>query len=252
MVVVTTSLIPSLGQNGGGKCTHLVSCFQRCGILAGNETRFSYALVTPIDQRKDSVHDHVSNRFFANRSADVPGTAAGLRAIAIFEASKGVLVLVAGLGLLSLIHHGGQNVAEEIVRLFHLNPAHHHPRILIDAATHINDSHLRLLALAALVYSAVRFIEAYGLWRMRAWAEWFAIVSGAVYIPLELYELVRRATVVKAAVLVVNTGIVAYLIYVRWFRNRSSRLNPSSTSDVGGENSRRRSPTRTIGGMAKH
>ena len=194
-----------------------------------------------IHQRKVSVQELVSDRFFRNRSADVPGTAAGLRAIAIFEASKGLLVLVVGLGLLSLIHHGGQNVAEEIVRRFHLNPAHHHPRILIDAATHINDSHLRLLALAALLYSAIRFIETYGLWRMRAWAEWFAIVSGAVYIPLELYELFRQATVIKAAVLIVNIGIVAYLFYVRWYGNRSSTRAeeaenscPTRTIDAGG------------------
>ena len=143
-------------------------------------------------------------------------SAGGLRVIAIFEASKGALVLFVGFGLLSLSHHGAQNVAEEIVGRFHLNPAHHHPRILIDAATHIDNSRLRLLALAALLYSAMRFIEAYGLWRVRAWAEWFAIVSGGVYLPVELYELVRHATAVKAVVLVVNTGIVAYLVYFRW------------------------------------
>ena len=62
----------------------------------------------------------------------------------------------------------------------------------------------------------MRFIEAYGLWQVRAWAEWFAIVSGGVYLPIELYELVRHATGVKAVVLVVNTGIVAYLVYFRW------------------------------------
>jgi Predicted membrane protein (DUF2127) len=30
---------------------------------------------------------------------------AGLRAIAVFEAAKGMVVLLAGLGLLSLLHH---------------------------------------------------------------------------------------------------------------------------------------------------
>jgi uncharacterized membrane protein (DUF2068 family) len=149
------------------------------------------------------------------------GSATGLRVVAIFEASKGVLVLLVGLGILSLVHHSAQNVGEEIVERFHLNLARKHPRILIYAATHVDSSHLRLLAVAALLYSTMRFIEAYGLWRMRAWAEWFAIVSGGVYLPLELYELIHHATAVKAVVFLVNACIVAYLIYFRW--NRRSR-----------------------------
>ena len=148
----------------------------------------------------------------------IRGSATGLRVVAIFEASKGVLVLLVGLGLLSLVHHSAQNAGEEIVERFHLNLAHEHPRILIYAATHLDNSHLRLLAVAALLYSTMRFIEAYGLWRNRGWAQLFAIVSGGVYLPLELYELIHRATAVKAVVFVVNAIIVAYLVYFRWSR----------------------------------
>jgi uncharacterized membrane protein (DUF2068 family) len=144
------------------------------------------------------------------------GSLIGLHVIAIFEAAKGILVLLVGLGLLSLIHNGAQNVGEEIVERFHLNLARKHPRILIYAATHLNNSQLRLLAIAALIYSTVRFIEAFGLWRMRRWAEWFAILSGGVYLPLEMYELIHHATLVKAVVLAINVVIVAYLIYFRW------------------------------------
>ena len=155
----------------------------------------------------------------------IRGSATGLRVVAIFEASKGVLVLLVGLGILSLVHHSAQNVGEEIVERFHLNLGHQHPRILIYAATHLDNAHLRLLAVAALLYSIMRFIEAYGLWRMRGWAEWFAIVSGGVYLPLEFYELIHHATVVKAAVLVVNAVIVAYLVYFRWSRrSRAAKL----------------------------
>jgi len=141
--------------------------------------------------------------------------ATGLRVVAIFEASKGVLVLLAGLGILSLVHHSAQNIGEVIVERFHLNLAHEYPRILIQAVTHLDNSNLRLLAVAALLYSTLRFIEGYGLWRMRAWAEWFAIVSGGVYLPLELYELIHHPTAVKAMILVVNAGIVGYLVYFR-------------------------------------
>jgi uncharacterized membrane protein (DUF2068 family) len=140
----------------------------------------------------------------------------GVRAAAVFEATKGVLVLVAGFGLLSLAHHGAQHVADEIVRRLHLDLPHEHPRILIDAAMNLSDARLRLLAGVALLYSSIRFVEAYGLWRMRPWAEWFAIVSGAVYLPVEVFELARKPRVVTAGVLLVNLLLVGYLISVRW------------------------------------
>ena len=40
---------------------------------------------------------------------------AGLRTVAALEAAKGVLVLVAGLGLLSLVHRDAQRAAETVV-----------------------------------------------------------------------------------------------------------------------------------------
>ena len=153
--------------------------------------------------------------------AHAPETVRGVRTVAVFEATKGALVLVAGFGLLSLAHQGAQDLAEQIVKRLHLNLARDHPRILLDAATHLSNSRLQMLACAALLYSAMRFIEAYGLWRMRAWAEWFAILSGAVYLPVEIYELARHATAVRAAVLAVNAVLVAYLISVRWRARRT-------------------------------
>src|SRR5919199_4137062 len=144
--------------------------------------------------------------------------AAGVRAVAVFEALKGTVVLLAGFGLLALVHRALEDLAERLVRHSHLNPASHYPRVFIEAAARTSDSRLRTLAALAFAYSTVRFVEAYGLWKMRAWAEWFAIISGCIYLPVELYELVERATLIRAGVLVVNALIVAYLLYVRLSR----------------------------------
>jgi uncharacterized membrane protein (DUF2068 family) len=147
---------------------------------------------------------------------DAPESAIGIRTIAAFEAAKGALVLIAGCGLLSLAHRDAQGLAEEIVHRLHLDLARDHPRILLEAATQLGNSHLQLLACAALLYSAIRFVEAYGLWRYRRWAEWFAILSSGAYLPLEVYELLRHPTAVRASVLTANAALVAYLIRVRW------------------------------------
>ena len=141
--------------------------------------------------------------------------ARGVRIIAVFEALKGLLVLSAGFGLLSLVHQDLQATAERLVRHSHLDPAHHYPRIFIEAASHTNDSRLRSLAALAFLYATVRLIEAYGLWHMKVWAEWFAIIAGSLFLPVEIYEIFRRPTWMRAAVLATNLLIVAYLVYVR-------------------------------------
>ncbi|MEP6925751.1 MAG: DUF2127 domain-containing protein [Pyrinomonadaceae bacterium] len=146
----------------------------------------------------------------------------GVQFIAIFEAAKGTLVLVVGIGLLTLVHKDLQALAERLVEHSHLNPASHYPRIFIEAAANANDSKLRLLAALAFVYALFRFIEAYGLWKLRAWAEWLAIISGSIYIPIEIYELYQRATIVRAALLIANLLIVAYLVRVRWTKKHSA------------------------------
>jgi hypothetical protein len=53
--------------------------------------------------------------------------AGAIRTVALVEAAKGALVLVAGLGLLSLVHHDAQRLAEVLVTHSHLNPASRYP-----------------------------------------------------------------------------------------------------------------------------
>lgn len=147
--------------------------------------------------------------------------ASGVRAVAILEAAKGILVIAAGFALLTLVHGNAQRIAEELVGHLHLNPAKGTPRVFIELAANLFDQRLWLLAALAGVYSAMRFIEAYGLWRSRRWAEWFAAASGAVYIPFEIYELLRGVSWIKLGALAVNVVVVAYMAYVLWQSKRN-------------------------------
>lgn len=140
--------------------------------------------------------------------------ATGLHIVALFEGAKGTLVLIAGFGLLALLHQDLHRAAEELVRRFHMNPAHHYPKIFIDVATHVTDTRLWVLSASAVLYATVRFVEAYGLWRRQPWAEWFAVLTGGIYIPIEMYELLKGVTWAKVVLLAVNTGIVGYLAYI--------------------------------------
>lgn len=129
----------------------------------------------------------------------------------MFEGAKGAIVLLAGFGLLSLVHHNAQRVAELCVNHLHLNPANRYPRIFIHAASNLTD--LRLLSLAgfALTYSILRFIESYGLWRQRTWANWMAIISCGIYFPWEIVELSHGFSWIKWFAFALNLGVVIYL-----------------------------------------
>lgn len=136
-----------------------------------------------------------------------------VRAVALLEAAKGILVLLAGFGALSLIHHNAQQLAEQMVGHLHLNPAKHYPRVFIDAVANLTDARLWMLAAMAVAYGFVRFIEAYGLWYGRRWAEWFAAVSGGIYIPFEIYELFLGVTWISLGALAANVLIVGLMIH---------------------------------------
>lgn len=136
----------------------------------------------------------------------------GLRLIAAFEALKAMAVIAAGCGLLTLLHQDVQSVAEAWVAHFHLNPASRYPRIFLALAARLGDTQLWLLAAGAAAYASVRIAEAYGLWRDRAWASWLGALSGGIYVPIELFELVERITAMRVMTFVINVAIVAYLV----------------------------------------
>src|SRR5262249_40580265 len=73
---------------------------------------------------------------------------------------------------------------------------------------------LMMVALLVFLYAIIRFVEATGLWLEKPWAEWFALISGGLYIPVEVFELARRPTPIKWIILGVNLLIVLYLVWL--------------------------------------
>jgi len=148
-----------------------------------------------------------------------------LRAVALFEAAKGVLVLGGGFGLLSLGPRTIQQFAYNLIAHGHLNPAAHYPRIFIKLLDQATNTHLLIIAAGAVVYSVVRFIEAYGLWHGRRWAEWFAALSGAIYVPFEIMELNRSVSWLGISALILNVVVVCLMLYLVSQSNGKKRAN---------------------------
>ena len=134
------------------------------------------------------------------------------RTVAVMEALKGLIVLGAGFGLLALLHHDVRHVAESLVTRLHLNPGRPSIGVFLEAAARVTDVQLWGGAALAAVYALMRGAEACGLWFGRRWAAWLGAVGGAIYLPVEVYELWHRPGPLKAATLAVNLMVVAYLV----------------------------------------
>lgn len=74
---------------------------------------------------------------------------------------------------------------------------------------------LELLGAAVLGYAVLEGVEAIGLWMQRRWAEYLTFVATVVLLPLEVYELAGRFSVLKLATFAINVAIVVYLIYAK-------------------------------------
>jgi uncharacterized membrane protein (DUF2068 family) len=144
-----------------------------------------------------------------------------LRAIAVFEAVKGVAALAASLGLLSLLHHDLHRLAVELIGHFGLNPGDHYPSMVVHAADVVASTNVLALLLLATAYVLVRLVEAYGLWHERAWGEWLGVLSGGLYVPFELRHLLLRPNAISVAVLSINVLVVGFLAFQLWNQRRA-------------------------------
>jgi uncharacterized membrane protein (DUF2068 family) len=148
-----------------------------------------------------------------------------LRAVAFFEFAKGILVLLIGLSALLLVHKDAWVYAESLLALLHISTDRHWAQLFLDFADNLTDARLWAAAELAFTYSALRFAEAYGLWKQRTWAEWLAFVSGTLLMPLEIRGLMRGITVVRSVMFAANLGIVLYMFFLlRAGRRRRRQL----------------------------
>ena len=155
-------------------------------------------------------HDRLVCRYHSHK--------AGLRTVGLFEALKGVLALTLAYIVSHAIRHDYdfEDMAERIFGFFHVSLSHNWAQHVLDWADKISDWHPATILGLAAAYAAIRFAEGYGLWRQRAWAEWLAIVSGCLYIPLEVERLLRHPNWFHWSILLINLVVVFYIAWVRW------------------------------------
>ncbi|HTS37121.1 MAG TPA: DUF2127 domain-containing protein [Candidatus Solibacter sp.] len=155
-----------------------------------------------------------------------------LRAIAAFEFFKGIFVVAMGICAIMLVYRDFSVIAEALLMRLHISTDTKWAQAFLDFADSVTDARLWAAARIAFAYAALRFTEAYGLWKARTWAEWVALVSGSLLLPLEIRELFRGLTLFRCAFFLGNVAVVLFMLYVIVTNRREAQSTKSAASGV--------------------
>jgi uncharacterized membrane protein (DUF2068 family) len=135
-----------------------------------------------------------------------------VRAIAILKLAKALLLIGVGLGALNLLNPETADKLYEWARVVAWRVG---PRTgsTVHRLSTLHASQLVVVAIVALSYAALFGVEGVGLWMKKRWAEFLTIIATSSFVPIEVYELIRRATGNRGATLAVNLFVVGYLAW---------------------------------------
>jgi uncharacterized membrane protein (DUF2068 family) len=157
----------------------------------------------------------------------IPADVYGLRSIAVLELLKGAGAIAAGVLLLRHPDPSFGRITEHLLHFLHIKRNSDIAIEVISWARRIEIRHLNWTLAFIAIYAILRVAEAWGLWRVRQWAEWFGFLNGLLYLPIELFELAHGFSWIKIAVLGINILVVAYLGWEIRKARRSKGLQPA-------------------------
>jgi uncharacterized membrane protein (DUF2068 family) len=161
------------------------------------------------------------------QAEDPPRSRRILRLIAAERALRGVLLLAASVYLFNHLHSDFGRLADHIMRAIELDPRRPFLHRIVVYLHDLGANEIRVAAFAALGYGILELVEGTGLWLDQLWAEYLTVISTSLLLPYEVYELIRKPTLLKAGGIAVNVAIVVYLAVMlrrRLGRERAARL----------------------------
>jgi uncharacterized membrane protein (DUF2068 family) len=145
----------------------------------------------------------------------------GLEAIIDYKLTKALVELI--LGVLCIVDLAGG--PEAMSATFAQVILDHAPGAwALRAATIIvltgTSGHVQIAAAVAIGDSALSAVEGLALRAGRWWAPWLVVVATGALIPVEIWEIIRKPGPVRGVILILNWGILVYLLRVALHEHR--------------------------------
>ena len=154
----------------------------------------------------------------SSKSAETPSVkrrAPTLYVIITIKVVKGLSLLLLALGVYSLSDNNLPQEFRDFLQWWHLDPEKKFLTDLAAKLSKITPANLVWVATGTFLYSVFSLVEGIGLMFRAWWAGWLAIGESAFFIPIEVYEMMKRYSTVVLVILVLNVIICWYL-----FQNR--------------------------------
>ena len=144
----------------------------------------------------------------------------GLLLVGFFKLGKALFFISVGFGALHMVHRNLGELVMHIVDMLPIDPEGRIVSVVMDKADLIDGRDLRRIGAGAFIYAALCLIEGTGLVLRKGWAEYVTVILTTLGLPLEIFEIVRRFTLVRVGALLANLLILAYLLWVLKRRQR--------------------------------
>jgi uncharacterized membrane protein (DUF2068 family) len=142
--------------------------------------------------------------------------------IALERTIRGVLLIAGGIYLTIHTGHDISKLAYDLVRSFDLDPDRPFFKHTLDRLSRLHGHEVAVFGAGAIAYGALELVEGVGLFKRKRWAEWLTVIATSLLVPFEVYEVVHKVSVLKAAGLAVNVVVVLYLYRVVRQRGREA------------------------------
>ncbi len=136
-----------------------------------------------------------------------------IRLVAVFKLIKAASLVIAGFGILKLIHTDVAAQLDHWITMVGLDPGGRLVSRLIQQVTSASPQKIKDFGIVSFIYAALFLTEGIGLWLMKRWAEWFTVIITSSLVPVEIYEIYRHPTAIKTLVLIINVAVVGYLLF---------------------------------------
>jgi uncharacterized membrane protein (DUF2068 family) len=138
----------------------------------------------------------------------------GLLLIGIFKLTKSLFFFCVGIGALHLVHRDLSEEATRLATALHFDPEWRITSLLLEKVDLIDATRLREIGFATFAYSALALVEGTGLMLQKVWAEFLTLSLTVMFLPWEIYELAKRPTWIRLALLLINLAVLGYLLWL--------------------------------------
>ena len=147
------------------------------------------------------------------RAGDEPRSRRVLRLIALERSVRSVLLLAAGVYLLTHLKSDFGRIADHFMRALELDPRRPFLHRIVVRLHRLHVRALLISGVGAIGYGLLELAEGVGLWLDQLWAEYLTVIATGILIPYEAYEVILHPTLFKVGALLLNLAVVGYLAY---------------------------------------